>query len=380
MLKWNPSSWKKAKIIKQMPIYSDLVELQRIKNEILTFDGLVNINDISELKCKLSEVARGNKFVIIGGDCAESFYDNENNIISTVQTIREMADILSKKFNKEIIRIGRMAGQYAKPRSSNVEIREGIELPVYRGDIVNSNKFDKKSRTPDPKLIKTAYYHSNKTIKLIKKIDNNFYISHESLLLDYEEAMVRELNNTYFLASTHFPWIGDRTRSIDSAHIEFLRGLINPIAIKCSKDTNIDELIQIINILNPSNEIGKISLTIRIGVDNIEQFLPALITKIKNENLNVIWIVDPMHGNTKKINGLKVRYLDDIIKETNSFIKICKNNGVYPGGIHLEMSGLNLTECIGLSVNENNIGLCNTTLCDPRLNREQSLYLINNIS
>ena len=288
--------------------------------------------------------------------------------------------VTSQKTGGEVIKIGRMAGQYAKPRSNKFETINGTTLPVYRGDIINSIEFTSKARKPNPELMLKVFNKSFETIKTIKNADNNFYTSHEALLLDYEESLIRQKDNIVYLSSTHFPWVGDRTRNSNSAHIEFLKGIANPISIKCGMNTNLDDLVKIINILNPKNEAGKISLTIRMGNKNINKFFPILIDTILKNKLNVLWISDPMHGNGKIVNGKKTRYLLDIEDEINNFFSICKNNNIYPSGVHFEMTGKNITECIGLSVNESNLDQNYKTLCDPRLNAEQSLYLIKKIS
>ncbi len=380
MLNWTPSSWQNATIKKQMPIYEDLSLLNSIKHEISTYDGIVKLEEIISLKNKLKNISKNNDFLIIAGSCAEELNNNNQELIETIKTINEVSDIILKKFNKKTIKIGRMAGQYAKPRSNDFEIKNGIKLPIYRGDIINHIEFSKEARNPDPNLMKIAYKKSYNDFNLIRNTEKDFYIAHEALLLDYEESMIRSINNIDFLSSTHFPWIGDRTRDINSAHVEFLSGIFNPIAIKCGSDTNIEDLISVIKKLNLNNEDGKITLTIRSGIKSINNFLPKLITKIKSEKLNVLWVVDPMHGNTKKINNIKIRYLEEILEETNNFIQICKENDINPNGIHIEMSGLNITECIGLSVNEKNINTSYKTLCDPRLNKEQTIYLANNIN
>jgi 3-deoxy-7-phosphoheptulonate synthase len=221
-----------------------------------------------------------------------------------------------------------------------------------------------------------AYKQSASTINLIKKSNIDLYVAHEALLLDYEESLVRENEKKTFLSSTHLPWIGDRTRNFESAHIEFLRGVANPIGVKCGPTTDLEDLVKIIRILNPENENGKIMLMIRMGNGNVEKFLPGIINAIEINKLNVLWVSDPMHGNGKKLSdGTKTRYYDDILGEIKSFFNVCKDCGVCIGGIHLEMTGLDVTECIGGFCDETNIKDRYETLCDPRLNREQSLSL-----
>lgn len=379
MVSWNSSSWQKSSLKLQMPIYDDIEKLSSIKKELKDFDGLVDLDKILLLKKKLKSLEKNKGFLIIGGNCAETL-NFDNDTADTVRTIQEMASIISKKTGGEVIKIGRMAGQYAKPRSNEFETIDGTTLPIYRGDIINNINFTEESRKPNPELMIKAFNKSSETLKTIEKIDGNFFTTHEALLLDYEESLVREKDDIIYLSSTHFPWIGDRTRNSNSAHVEFLRGIVNPISIKCGTNTDLDDLVKIIKLLNPENEAGKISLTVRMGNKNIEKYFPLLIDIILKNNLNVVWISDPMHGNGKKVDGKKTRYLDDIEGEISKFFLICKNNGVYPSGVHLEMTGNDVTECIGLSVNENNLNQNYKTLCDPRLNREQSLYLIKKIS
>ncbi len=487
MSDWNSSRWQKSQLKLQMPIYDDIEKLSSIKKELKDFDGLVDLDKILLLKKKLKSLEKNKGFLIIGGNCAETL-NFDNDTADTVRTIQEMASIISKKTGGEVIKIGRMAGQYAKPRSNEFETIDGTTLPIYRGDIINNINFTEESRKPNPELMIKAFNKSSETLKTIEKIDGNFFTTHEALLLDYEESLVREKDDIIYLSSTHFPWIGDRTRNSNSAHVEFLRGIVNPISIKCGINTDLDDLVKIIKLLNPENEAGKISLTVRMGNKNIEKYFPILIKHILKNNLNVLWISDPMHGNGKKTygplpyrtyvnligksfleitkanelsakfqillqnkpcamgacsqsqacrqgevcrrsgarykentsffnlfdlrqrisirlliknlnktrlfcincflqkssvrkrSGRKTRYLEDIEGEISKFFSICKNNSIYPSGVHLEMTGNDVTECIGLSVNKNNLNQNYKTLCDPRLNREQSLYLIKKIS
>lgn len=378
MIKWSPTTWQCAELKLQMPVYDDIKKLKSIKKELNNHDGLIDLDEILSFKKKLKDVINKKNFIIIGGSCAESL-NLDNATIDTIKTIQEMAKIVSKKNNKEIIKIGRMAGQYAKPRSNNYETINNITLPIYRGDIINDIDFSEESRKPNPNLMIKAFKRSIETINIIKSFDNNFFTSHEALLLDYEESLIRKKDNTFYLSSTHFPWIGDRTRNIKSSHIDFLSGIANPISIKCGINTDLEDLIQIIKKLNPKNEVGKIALTIRMGNKNIDKYYPILIDTILKNNLNVLWISDPMHGNTKIINNQKTRYLNDIEEEIFKFFSISKNKKIYPSGIHLEMIGKNITECIGLEVNENNLNKKYESLCDPRLNKEQSLYLAKKI-
>jgi 3-deoxy-7-phosphoheptulonate synthase len=375
-LEWSVSSWRSAEYKKQMPIYTDENVLATVKNRLRDSVGLVSPEEVLSLKADLKEVGEGNAIIIQGGDCAEDINSSDpNRVTKTVETLKEMESVLSNFTGKKIIKIGRMAGQYAKPRSSDTEIQNGVELPSYRGDIINNIEFTKEARNPDPLLMEKAY---NKSVETINLINKQLYVSHEALLLEYEESLVRKTDGGMMLASTHLPWIGDRTRSSKSAHVEFLRGVINPIGIKCGPATNLDDLVEIIKILNPTNEKGKIILIIRMGAGKVKECMSSIIAAISNNNLNVVWISDAVHGNGKKLeNGFKTRYLSDIMQEIAEFTDICKTHKIYMGGIHLEMTGLDVTECIGGSCSENNIASRYETLCDPRLNREQCLRIAN---
>jgi 3-deoxy-7-phosphoheptulonate synthase len=375
-LNWSLSSWKEAEFKRQMPTYADENILNTVKNHLKNSNGLTSAEEILDLKENLRKVADGNAIIIQGGDCAEDMNsDDPDRILKTIEVLKKMENILLKSTGKSIVKIGRMAGQYAKPRSSDTENQNGVELPSYRGDIINNIEFTKEARNPNPLLMEKAY---NKSIEAINLINKQLYVSHEALLLDYEESLVRDTDDGMILASTHLPWIGDRTRNSKSAHVEFLRGVVNPIGIKCGPATNLDDLVEIIKILNPSNEEGKIVLIIRMGAGKVKECMGNIIQTILNNNLNVIWMSDAVHGNGKKLeNGFKTRYLSDIIQEINEFVSVCKSYKINIGGIHLEMTGLDVTECIGCSCNESNIASRYKTLCDPRLNEEQCLQIAN---
>ena len=371
---WNCKSWQNKKdFANQLPVYKNSEELNRVKDRIKQSKPLVSSFEIDNFKKILVKVSNGDAFVMQGGDCAESFKDfSENNVINTANTLEEMSKIINNHIKKEVITVGRIAGQFAKPRSNQNEIIENISLPSYKGDIINRIFFNKESREPNANLMIQAYNQSLETINILKKHKlNNLYISHEALLLDYEECFVK--NN--YLLSTHLPWLGDRTRIANSPHVEFLRGIKNPIGIKCGSTFKEKELLQIIKALNSNNEKGKIILITRFGKDYIKEAFPKLINTIKSNNLNVIWSCDPMHGNTKTTDlNIKTRYITDILNELEQFFDICKKNSILAGGIHLEMTGDNVSEC----ANEynDNIDINNyKSLCDPRLNRQQSLNL-----
>jgi 3-deoxy-7-phosphoheptulonate synthase len=371
-LNWSSGSWINAVLKKQMPIYNDQSKLKKVKDVLLAKKGLTTSDEIIALRRELVLVEQGKAIIIQGGDCAEDLQNMDKNAIdSTVDVIQKMENIMKRR----AIKIGRMAGQYAKPRSNDTEIKNGIELPSYKGDIINNIAFTSVAREPNPDLMLKCYQQAESTMS---EINNRTYISHEALLLDYEETLIRETKDGILLTSTHLPWIGDRTRHIDSAHVEFLRGIINPIGIKIGATTDMEDLVKIIKVLNPVNEKGKIILTVRMGVGNVEENLPRLINAIQINKLNVIWVSDPMHGNGKKLNnGIKTRFLNDIENELLEFNAVCKKCVAINGGFHLEMTGMDIGECIGLSCNEENIGKKYYTLCDPRLNAEQCLNIAN---
>jgi 3-deoxy-7-phosphoheptulonate synthase len=433
---WQPNSWKNHEL-KHLPIYPEQVALDSVTDQLKNFPPLVFAGEVRSLKKALAQVAEGKGYILQGGDCAESFAEfNANNIRDTFRVILQMAIILTAGTSLPIVKIGRMAGQFAKPRSSDLESKNGIELPSYKGDIINGIQFEKDSRIPDPKRILQAYSQAASTLNLLrafamggfadlkhvqswnmgfvksgpqgeryrdlanqiqanlnfmealginadstpqlKKVD--FYTSHEALLLPYEEALTRIDSTTgeTYDTSAHFVWIGDRTRFLNSGHIEYCRGIQNPIGIKCGPTLNPDDLLQILDILDPKNSPGKITLITRYGKENIQNNLQNLIRKVKSEGRNVIWSCDPMHGNTiKSKSGLKTRPFDNILAEVKTNIEIHKAEGTHAGGIHLEMTGQNVTECIGglAEITDKNLGDRYHTHCDPRLNASQAIEL-----
>ena len=432
---WSPSSWRKKNAL-HMPKYIDEKHLNKTLEEISKFPPLVFAGEARLLKEKLSDVSKGKAFMLQGGDCAESFADfHPDNIRDTFKVILQMAVVLTFGSSCPVVKVGRIAGQFAKPRSQDTEIVNGIEMESYKGDIINSIEFTKESRKPDPNRLIRAYNQSAATLNLIRafsqggfanlnkihqwnlnfveeenakkfreislRIDEclafmnacgineknvrqlyetEFYTSHEALLLDYEEAMTRIDSTTgkWYDVSAHMLWVGDRTRQLDGSHIEFLKGIENPIGIKVGPSTDPEELIKILSVLNPNNESGRVTLICRMGADKINSILPNIIKIVKKEGSNVVWACDPMHGNTIKSNtGYKTRPLKNIFSEIQKFFQIHKSIGTYPGGVHLEMTGQDVTECMGglQEITDEDLKNRYHTFCDPRLNASQSLEL-----
>jgi len=433
---WLPESWKN-KPAKQLPIYKNTAELDDVVKILKNHPPLVFAGESRRLKEQLAKAANGEAFILQGGDCAESFAEfHPKNIKHTFNVMLQMAIIMTFAAGIPVIKLGRIAGQFAKPRSSSEETREGVTLPSYKGDIINSTEFTQESRNPNPQRIIQAYNQSAATLNLIRafaqggyadlnrvhkwtldfikdhplsdrykdlgeKINQaldfmaaaginsqnspqlrkvDFFTSHEALLLPYEEALTRIDSTTgdWYDVSAHFLWIGDRTRQPDGAHVEFLRGVNNPIGIKCGPSITTDELSKLLDILNPQNEAGRITLISRTGCDNVEKYLPKLIKIIKDEGRIVTWSCDPMHGNTHTAStGYKTRNFEDIRKEIKNFFAIHKSENSYAGGVHLELTGQNVTECTGgaYHITDENLAECYNTHCDPRLNASQSLEL-----
>ena len=433
---WDKSSWRTKKR-HQMPEYKDLEELNKVENSIKSLPPLVFAGEVRNLKKDLAKVESGQAFLLQGGDCAESFEEFSADLIrDTFKVLLKMAVVLTFGGKKPVIKIGRMAGQFAKPRSSDFEIINGQKLPSYRGDIINDIEPTIEHRLPKPERMLKAYTQSSSTLNLLRafsqggfadisrvhswvlestkgqvgyqkffdlatKITNSlefmsaagvnsensdslrkvdFYTSHEALLLEYEEALCR-LDSTTGLpvaGSGHMIWIGDRTRQIDGAHVEFCKGVQNPIGLKCGPSTDPDELIQLCKILNPENEPGRLTLITRFGSELISDHLPKIINSVKNAKLRVVWSCDPMHGNTiKSSNGYKTRPFEKILAEVKYFFKIHMSEGTFPGGVHVEMTGKDVTECTGgiKSIDDEDLHSRYHTACDPRLNASQSLEL-----
>ncbi|MBP6546764.1 MAG: 3-deoxy-7-phosphoheptulonate synthase class II [Phenylobacterium sp.] len=434
---WTPASWR-AKPAKHLPTdYPDAAALASVEQTLRGMPPLVFAGEARRLKTLLGEVAEGRAFLLQGGDCAESFKEfHADNIRDTFRLILQMAVVLTFAGGKPVVKVGRMAGQFAKPRSSPVETIGGVELPSYRGDIINGMDFDAASRVPDPQRLLQAYSQSASTLNLLRafagggyadlynihrwtlgfvndspqgaryhelseKISEaltfmaaigvtpesqpdlhrvEFFTAHEALLLGFEEAMTRvdSTSGEWYDTSAHLLWIGERTRQLDGAHVEYFRGIKNPIGVKVGPTVEPDELLRLIDVLNPKNEAGRLTLYGRFGSDKIEARLPRLMEATKRSGRSVVWAIDPMHGNTLTANnGYKTRPFDRILSEVKSFVEIAKAQGVHPGGVHLEMTGQNVTECLGgaRALSEGDLADRYHTHCDPRLNGEQALEL-----
>jgi 3-deoxy-7-phosphoheptulonate synthase len=432
--RWTPQSWR-SKPIQQAPVYPDEKALSDVEATLATFPPLVFAGEARKLKRDLAKVAKGEAFLLQGGDCAESFAEHgADNIRDFFRVFLQMAVVLTFAGSSPVVKVGRIAGQFAKPRSAPMEKIGDVELPVYRGDIVNGTEFTAEARIPDPRRQLEAYRQSAATLNLLRAfagggyanlahvhqwmlgfvkdspqsskyqalagrisetldfmracgIDpelhpemrvTDFYTSHEALLLGFEQAMARidSTSGDPYATSGHFIWIGDRTRQLDHAHVEFFRGVKNPIGLKCGPSLRPDELIRLIDVLNPDNEAGRLTLIARFGHDKVEQHLPELIRAVKREGRTVVWSCDPMHGNTvKATNGYKTRPFDQITGEIRSFFAVHEAEGSYAGGLHLEMTGKNVTECTGgaRAVSEADLADRYHTHCDPRLNADQAL-------
>lgn len=436
-MNWLPNSWR-SKNAKHIPDdYPSLEALAEVENTLSKKPPLVVASEIEKLKKELAKVSRGEAFLLQGGDCAESFSEFEaDRIIRYFRVFLQMAVVLTFAGGKHVVKVGRVAGQFAKPRSSATETQGDVTLPSYRGDNINGLEFNEESRLPNPERLMMAYNQSASTMNLLRALAtggyadlayvNNwnldfvkkqgktaadylklchhieesldfigsmgkgsvetdtvsFFTSHEALLLGYEEALTRKDNlfgsGGYYATSAHMLWIGDRTRGLDDAHIEYCRGVANPIGVKCGPSLSPDELLQLIERLNPKNEAGKLVLIARFGSDKIAQHLPAMVKKVTEAGKNVVWSSDPMHGNTiTSSNGFKTRPFERVASEVAQFMEIVAANGGYPGGIHLEMTGDDVTECTGgnIGVSEEMLPSQYNTHCDPRLNADQSLEL-----
>jgi 3-deoxy-7-phosphoheptulonate synthase len=433
---WTPQNWR-GKPIKQMPDYPDRIALQNVEQKLSNFPPLVFAGEARRLKAELAQVAAGKAFLLQGGDCAESFAEfRANNIRDTLRVLLQMAVILTFGATCPIVKVGRLAGQFAKPRSASTEIRSGVELDSYRGDIINGLEFDPVQRRPDPERMLTAYAQASSTLNLLRAFtqggyadlhqvqrwnlefieaseqaqryraladrltetlefmaacgltsettpqirETELFTSHEALLLPYEEALTRvdSTSGDWYDCSAHLLWIGDRTRDPDGAHVEFMRGIHNPIGLKCGPSSSPDGLLKLIDILNPNNEPGRLVLISRMGADSVADHLPALIRTVQREGRQVVWSCDPMHGNTiKSSSGYKTRPFERVLAEVKNFFAVHRAEGTYAGGIHIEMTGQNVTECTGgvQAITDASLGDRYHTHCDPRLNASQSLEL-----
>ncbi|WP_334078937.1 class II 3-deoxy-7-phosphoheptulonate synthase [Microbulbifer sp. M83] len=438
---WNPESWRNF-TAHQQPSYQSAAELGEVTGQLSAYPPLVFAEEARELRRQLAQVAEGKAFLLQGGDCAESFADfNANRIRDTFKVLLQMAVVLTFAGNMPVVKVARMAGQYAKPRSSDTEVVGGVELPSYRGDIINGIDFTETARRPDPQRMLTAYNQSAATLNLLRAfaqggladlhqvhgwnlsfLENNpqrenyaqlaerlqdalefmavcgvtsentpairetvLYTSHEALLLEYEQALTRtdSLTGKWYDCSAHMLWIGERTRQLDGAHVEFLSGVWNPIGVKVGPGMQPDELLRLIDRLNPANEAGRLTLITRMGADTLGEKLPALVQAVQREGHKVVWSTDPMHGNTVKASsGYKTRDFDKILREIRDFFAVHRAEGSHPGGIHLEMTGQHVTECTGgaWKISEDDLATCYETQCDPRLNADQVLELAFRVS
>ncbi len=433
---WTPSSWR-TKPVLQMPTYENKEDLKRVERELSKMPPLVFAGEARNLQKRLGDVANGNAFLLQGGDCAESFAEfNANKIRDTFRVLLQMSVAMTYASSMPIVKLGRIAGQFAKPRSSDFETQGDVTLPSYRGDNINALEFTKESRTPNPERMLKAYHQASATLNLIRafaeggyadlkrvhgwnlefvddsplkqryeelanRIDEalrfmaacgvdsttvpalrktEFYTSHEALLLNYEEAMTREdsLTGDWYDTSAHLLWIGARTHQEDNAQIEYVRGIKNPIGLKVSPALGIDELLRLIDKINPDNIPGRLTLIARMGHEQVKEKLAPLLRAVKNEDRSVVWSCDPMHGNTiKSSSGYKTRRFDHILAEVKGFFAAHKAEGTHPGGVHFEMTGQDVTECVGgaKAITDEDLSSRYHTHCDPRLNANQALEL-----
>lgn len=376
---WLPHSWQQHPIV-QVPEYADRARLEAVLHWLSAQPALVSIEQIDQLRADLAKVARGQALLLQGGDCAESFaHHAQAAVAASHQTLLDMAHTLST--HKPVVRVARIAGQYAKPRSSSTERIGDVELPSFRGDIINGADFTAEQRAPDPQRMLHAYSQSADTLEWLRALDADntpTYTSHEALLLPYEAALTRQADDgRWYAGSGHMLWIGDRTRQIDGAHLEYCRGLANPLGVKCGPTMSADELLRILDILDPHHQPGRVTLIVRMNAARVAQQLPTLLRAVQNSRHPVIWSCDPMHGNTISAGSRKTRPYDAIAAEIQQFIAVQSNLGGTVGGLHLEMTGLDVTECIGgpQNLGTDDLGQNYQTLCDPRLNGEQARAL-----
>ena len=433
---WTPNSWRSKPVIQQ-PLYPDQQALTQVEQTLAEYPPLVFAGEARELRRQFAQVTSGRAFLLQGGDCAESFAEfSAPKIRDTFKVLLQMAVVMTFAASCPVVKVGRMAGQFAKPRSADDETQNGVTLPAYRGDVVNSIAFDAAGRTPDPQRLLMAYHQATSTLNLLRafaqggfasldkvhqwnldfiassatsarfqhladRIDESlafmracgfdnvhspqlretaFFTAHEALLLNYEQAFTRQdsLTGEWYDCSAHMLWIGDRTRQLGGAHVEFMRGINNPIGVKTGPTTDPDELLRLIDVLNPENDPGRLNLIVRMGADKVEAHMPALVRAVEREGKQVLWSSDPMHGNTiKASSGYKTRDFARILVEVEQFFAVHHAEGTWAGGIHIEMTGQNVTECIGGATPVTEDGLSDRyhTHCDPRLNADQSLEL-----
>ena len=435
-MKWSRESWREFNI-KQQPTYPNVTKLNDVEKMLNNFPPLVFAGEVRNLKDELAKVCRGEAFLLQGGDCAESFKEfNADNIRDMFKVMMQMAVVLTFAGGCPVVKVGRLAGQFAKPRSSDFEELNGVSLPSYRGDIINENNFTPESRIPNPDRMVKAYNQSSATMNLLRAFarggladlhevhkwnldfikdgelgekyqlladkitetlafmeacgitssntptinETILYTSHEALLMNYEEALTRQdsLTGDWYDCSAHMLWIGDRTRDVNDAHVEFLRGVKNPIGIKAGPTMSAEGLLELIEKVNPDNEEGRLNIIVRMGAKKIEEEFPKLVRAVRDAGKNVIWSIDPMHGNTiKTSNNYKTREFEEILKEVKGFFRVHKEAGTFPGGVHLEMTGQDVTECMGGwgDITETDLEARYHTHCDPRLNADQALEL-----
>ena len=433
---WSPSSWREKPILQQ-PTYPNKEDLQRVLSELKNYPPLVFAGEVRSLKSQLADVAKGKAFLLQGGDCAESFSEfHADNIRDTFKALMQMAVVMTYAGGLPVVKVGRLGGQFAKPRSSDTETQSGVTLDSYRGDIINGIDFTEQARVPDPERMIKAYNQASATQNLLRAFasggmadlhqvhqwtqdfahqgeatakyealadeigkslkfmeacgvtsktyrtlrETDFFTSHEALLLPYEEAFTRKdsLTGDWYNTAAHMIWIGDRTRQLDGAHVEYMKGIKNPIGIKAGPTMDPEELVKLAQAVNPENEAGRLNIIVRMGAGKVGDHLPQLIRAVEKEGLNVVWSCDPMHGNTiKSSNNYKTRPVDAILTEMKEFFQVHKSEGTFGGGVHLEMTGKNVTECIGgaFTVTEEDLSSRYHTHCDPRLNADQSLEL-----
>ena len=436
MNNWTPTSWRNFPI-QQQPQYTDAEALNRVEQQLGNLPPLVFAGEARALKRQLAEATQGKAFLLQGGDCAESFAEfNAGNIRDTFKVLLQMAVVLTFAGSCPVVKVGRMAGQFAKPRSADSETIDNVTLPSYRGDIINDLDFTSQARVPNPDKLVQAYNQSAATLNLLRAFaqggfadlnkihrwnldfvgnsplgeryeylaaqidqslnfmaacginaettpqlhETSLYTSHEALLLNFEQALTRQdsLSGDWYDCSAHMLWIGDRTRQVDGAHVEFLRGVKNPLGFKAGPSMQVDDLLRLLDILNPDNEPGRINIIARMGADKIAEHLPALVRAVKAEGREVLWSSDPMHGNTiKSSSGYKTRLVSDVLQEVKGFFDVHAAEGTYAGGVHFEMTGQNVTECMGGAHDISAEDLHNRyhTACDPRLNADQALEL-----
>ena len=437
--KWSPDSWR-GKPIQQVPDYPDASHLEKVEQQLRVYPPLVFAGEARRLTTHLARASQGKSFLLQGGDCAESFAEfHPNNIRDTFRVMLQMAVVLTFGAACPVIKVGRMAGQFAKPRSAPTEEIDGVVLPAYRGDMINGMEFTPEARMPDPERLVRVYNQSAATLNLLRAFaqggyadlhkvhqwnldfvagssgaryadlcarldetlafmeacgvtsdttpqirETDFFTSHEALILPYEQSLTRvdSTSGAWYDCSAHMLWVGDRTRQLDGAHVEFLRGIGNPVGCKAGPSSNPDDLIRLIDILNPANEPGRLTVITRMGADLVDSKLAPLLRAVKREGRNVVWVCDPMHGNTVKMGDYKTRSFDRVLAEVKGFFAAHRAEGTHAGGVHFEMTGQDVTECIGgaQAISEARLGDRYHTHCDPRLNATQALELAFQIS